>query len=191
MAFADPRKEEEIEKLVVESQRGESAAFGKLYDIFIDPIYRYVHYRVSASDAEDLTELVFLKSWENVRQYRKGIRSFSSWIFRIAHNVVVDHYRSRHPEDELTEDIVDHRDEANSQNRAHQSFDQEILGKAMREIKDHYRQILILKYINDLTNDEIAYIMGRSHAALRILQFRALRSLRRVLERMGVSGNSL
>lgn len=191
MAFADPRKEEEIEKLVTESQRGDSAAFGKLYDIFIDPIYRYVHYRVGASDSEDLTELVFLKSWENVRQYKKGIRSFSSWIFRIAHNVVVDHYRSRHPEDELTEDIIDHRDEANSQKRAHQSFDQEILGKAMREIKDHYRQILILKYINDLTNDEIAYIMGRSHAALRILQFRALRSLRRVLERMGVSENSL
>lgn len=191
MAFADPRKEEEIEKLVTESQRGDSAAFGKLYDIFIDPIYRYVHYRVGAADSEDLTELVFLKSWENVRQYKKGIRSFSSWIFRIAHNVVVDHYRSRHPEDELTEDIIDHRDEANSQKRAHQSFDQEILGKAMREIKDHYRQILILKYINDLTNDEIAYIMGRSHAALRILQFRALRSLRRVLERMGVSNDSL
>lgn len=187
MAAFDPAKEEEIESLVIASQRGKSEAFGKLYDIFVNPIYRYVHYRVDASDGEDLTELVFLKSWENIRQYRKGERSFSSWIFRIAHNVVVDHYRSRHPQDELTEDIIDRGDGADSKKRAHQRFDQELLEHAMRELKDSYRQILILKYVNELTNNEIGYIMGRSQAALRILQFRALRNLRRIIERMGVT----
>ena len=191
MAATDPQKEKEIENFVIASQRGDSEAFGKLYDIFVDPLYRYIYYRVGAGEAEDLTELVFLKSWENIKQYRTRERSFSSWIFRIAHNVVVDFYRSQRPQDELSENIIDYREEADSQTLANRRFDNEVLGKAMLELKDRYRQIIILKFINDLTNEEIGYITGRSQAALRILQFRALRKLRRILERMGVSENNL
>lgn len=185
------KKEDEIQSFVLAAQQGDSDAFGKVYDIFADSIYRYVYYRVGASDAEDLTELVFLKTWEHIKKFRRGHFSFSSWIFRIAHNVVVDHYRSRHTEDELSEDMQDKRREAETSFRAHQHFDQEVLKKAMAELKDHYRQVLILKYINDMSNEEIGFIMGRSQAALRILQFRALRHLRRVLERMGVTEDNL
>lgn len=177
----------EIESLVVASQRGNSEAFGKLYDLFVNPIYRYLYYRAGAEEAEDLAELVFLKTWENIRSYRPKNRRFSAWLFRIAHNVVVDFYRSNHFKDQLSEDIPDLRIEADSIDRAHRRFDQEILGRAMKELKDHYRQILVLKYMNDLSNEEIAQIMDRSQAALRILQFRALKSLRRVLENMGIS----
>jgi RNA polymerase sigma-70 factor (ECF subfamily) len=191
MAALDPQKEEEIENLVIASQRGDSEAFGKLYDIFVDPLYRYAYYRAGAAEAEDLIELVFLKSWENIKQYRPRERSFSSWIFRIAHNVVVDFYRSQRPQDELSENIIDHREEADSRALANRRFDNEVLGKAMLELKDRYRQIIILKFMNDLTNEEIGYITGRSQAALRILQFRALRKLRRILEQMGVNQDSL
>ncbi len=177
----------EIESLVAASQRGRSEAFGKLYDLFVDPIYRYLYYRAGAAEAEDLTELVFLKTWENIRSYRPRNRRFSAWLFRIAHNVVVDFYRSNHFKAELSEDIPDLRIEADSINRTHRHFDQKILGRAMKELKDHYRQILVLKYMNDLSNEEIAQIMGRSQAALRILQFRALKSLKCVLESMGVN----
>ncbi|MEK7523970.1 MAG: sigma-70 family RNA polymerase sigma factor [Patescibacteria group bacterium] len=183
----NPEKIAEIDKLVLESQDGNSEAFAKLYDHFIQPIYRYVFYRVGSDDAEDLTELIFLKTWENIRQYRKGDRNFSSWIFRIAHNVVVDHYRAHKAQDELKEDIEDPRREANTIERAHRRFDKELLSSAMAKLKDHYRQILILKYMNDLPNDEIAHITGRSQPALRILQFRALRALKRILADMGVS----
>ncbi|MBI2638874.1 sigma-70 family RNA polymerase sigma factor [Candidatus Peregrinibacteria bacterium] len=176
----------EIEALVGKSQRGDSESFGKIYDLFVGPIYRYLYYRVGAEEAEDLTELVFLKTWESIRSYRPK-RRFSAWLFRIAHNITVDFYRSNHFKDELSEDIPDLRIEANSIERAHRHFDQQILGQAMKELKDHYRQILILKYMNDLSNEEIAQIMGRSQAALRILQFRALKSLKRVLEKMGIS----
>lgn len=191
MAALDPQKEEEIENLVIASQRGDSEAFGKLYDIFVDPLYRYAYYRVGAGEAEDLIELVFLKSWENIKQYRPLERSFSSWIFRIAHNVVVDFYRSQRPQDELSENIIDYREEADSKALANRRFDNEVLEKAMLELKDRYRQIIILKFINDLTNEEIGYITGRSQTALRILQFRALRKLRRILERMGVNEDYL
>lgn len=179
-------KTEEIEILVRKSQDGSADAFAKLYDIFVDPIYRYIYYRAKSSAAEDLTELVFLKVWENIRQYRHGIQRFSSWIFRIAHNVVIDYYRSNHVEEELYENIIDERLESYTPLRAHRSLDKDILYKAMRELKDHYRQVLVLKYINDLSNEEISEILGRSSAALRILQFRALKNLKNILERMGI-----
>lgn len=188
MNLKDPQTEAEIELLVATAQKGSSEAFGKLYDIFVNPIYRYIYYRVGSGDAEDLAELVFLKTWENIRQYRKKESSFSSWIFRIAHNIVVDHYRAMRPSDELSEEIEDHRKESSATAFAHKRFDNELLSAAMAELKDRYRQVLILKYINDLSNEEIGYIMGKTQAALRILQFRALRSLRKVLERRGITG---
>lgn len=178
----------EIESFVFAAQRGDSESFAKLYDIFINPIYRYVYYRVGRQDAEDLTELVFLKTWENIRQYKSGQKSFSSWLFRIAHNIVIDHYRATRLNGELSENIKDERREAEPQLLAHKHFDNVVLEKAMRELKDHYRQIVVLKYINDLSNEEIGHITGRTQTSLRILQFRALRALRRILERMGVYG---
>ena len=179
--------EEEIIKLVVMSQEGNSEAFGKLYDIFVKPIYRYVFFRVGERESEDLTELIFLKVWENIGQFQSGYRNFSSWLFRIAHNVVIDHYRLHQVEDELTEELLDHRREANTSLQAKLHLDQTVLSEAMKELKDHYRQVLILKYMEDFSNEEISHIMGRSQAALRILQFRALKSLRKILERRGIS----
>lgn len=180
-----PLTSPEVEGFVAASQKGDSDAFGKLYDLFVNSIYRYIFYRVGAKEAEDLTELVFLKTWENLKQYRSGPQHFSSWIFRIAHNVVVDYYRSRREEEELTENFEDMREEAQSTLRAHRRFDHEAIVSAIKKLKDSYRQILILKYINDFSNEEIKEILGRSGAALRILQFRALRSLKRILEEEG------
>ena len=150
----DPKVDAEVLILVLASQSGESESFGKLYDRFVDPIFRYMHYRVGTDDAEDLTELTFLKTWENIKKFNPKSGNFSSWIFRIAHNIVVDHYRAHRQELPLTEDIQDRREEAATQDRAHRRLDQEILGKAMQKLKDHYRQVVILKYINDFSNEE-------------------------------------
>ncbi len=187
MSERSPQQLAEIEAIVNRCQAGSSESFAKLYDLFINPIYKYIFFRVGHEEAEDLTELVFLKTWEHIHSYKTGTSSFSSWIFRIAHNVVIDHYRARRPEEQLDERFQDFRREANAMDRAHRRFDKDLLSCAMKEINDNYRQIITLKYINDLSNDEIAAITGRSHASLRILQFRALRSLRQVLERMGFS----
>ena len=191
MSERSPQQLQEIEAIVSRCQAGSSDSFAKLYDLFINPIYKYIFFRVGRGEAEDLTELVFLKTWENIRSYKSGTSSFSSWIFRIAHNIVVDHYRSKRPEEQLDEQFQDFRREANAMDRAHRRFDKDLLTHAMKELNDNYRQIIILKYVNDLSNDEIAAITGRSHAALRILQFRALRSLRQVLERMGFSDQNV
>lgn len=180
------KKHNEIEQLVSLSQRGSSDAFAQLYDLFVNQIYKYIYYRVGAKDAEDLTELVFLKTWENIKQYKSGYRNFSSWIFKIAHNIVVDFYRSNHKVDELNENVEDSRIEASSTQMASKRLNQELLTSAMKGLKDEYRQILILSYMNEMANEEISHIMGRSQAALRILKFRALRSLRKIFEQMGI-----
>jgi len=178
-----------MEQLVAEAQNGNSDSFGKLYDMMVDQIYRYVYYRAGSEEAEDLTELVFLKAWENIHQYKSGKANFSAWIFRIAHNLVIDFYRETKNNyiQELDENLVDTSIEANTDLRAHRSLNRDILYDAMKELKDNYRQVLTLKYINGFSNVEIATVLDKSQEALRILQFRALRSLRKILEDKGIT----
>lgn len=190
-APSNPLNSPEIDELVQKSQNGDGEAFAKIYDVFVTPIYKYVYFRVNSDDAEDLAELIFLKTWENIRQYRPGMGNFSSWIFRIAHNVVVDHYRAHRESSELSDNLQDMRIEADTTKRIHGRLTKELLYGALQELKDQYRQILVLKFINDFSNQEIARITGRSEAALRILQFRALKKLKGILLERGVSSADL
>lgn len=181
-------RNEEVEKLVFLSQKGDQEAFARLYDLFIDPIYRYVYYRVNSSDAEDLVETVFLKVWENIRQYKAKKRSFSAWIFRVAHNLVVDHYRSFKDKtfEELNPQMPDQNRQHNPIKTVQNVLDNEVLKKALNKLKKQYRDIILYKFVNDLSNQEIAQILDRSEGSLRILQFRALKALKKELENMGV-----
>ncbi len=182
-------KRERIEELVREVKDGSHDAFSELYDIFIDSIYRYVFYRVKNEDAEDLTETVFLKVWENIRSYKeKKDVYFSSWIFRIAHNVVIDYYRASKDKmvSEIDISIPDMDREHNPLRKTEKHLDQEILRNALNRLKKGYQDILIYKFINDLSNAEIAEVLGQSEGSIRIIQFRALKALKQEFEQMGV-----
>ena len=181
-------RKEEIEELVIESQAGSHDAFAKLYDLFIDPIYRYVYFRVNADDAEDIVETVFLKVWENLKKYKKKKNTyFSSWIFRIAHNLVVDYYRSKKDLDslDLNIQIPDDNRQHNPIKNAQNTFNKETLKIAINNLSQKHQQILIHKFINDFSNKEIAEILNKSEGSLRILQFRALKALKTELKDMG------
>ncbi|MFC1616322.1 sigma-70 family RNA polymerase sigma factor [Patescibacteria group bacterium] len=179
---------EEIERLVVLVQEGEHDAFSKIYDFFVDPLFRYIYYRVKAVDAEDLLEVVFLKVWENIKKYKAGKSSFSAWIFRITHNVVVDYYRTTSGKEtsELTLNISDTKREHNPIKTTELVLDNEILKEALSKLKKRYRDIIIYKFINELSNKEICELLKKSEGSVRILQFRALKALRKVMEDMGV-----
>ncbi len=182
-------KRERIEVLVREVKNGSHDAFSELYDIFIDAIYRYVFYRVKNEDSEDLTETVFLKVWENIKSYKeKKDTYFSSWIFRIAHNVVVDYYRASKDRmvSEIDISIPDMDREHNPLRKIEKHLDQEVLRSALNRLKKGYQDILIYKFINDLSNAEIAEVLGQSEGSIRILQFRALKALKQEFEQMGV-----
>ncbi len=176
----------EIEFLIRAAKKGDAEAFGEIYDKFVVPIYRYIYYRVSRSEAEDLTETVFLRAWEKRKSYtkQKG-NSFNSWIFRIAHNAVVDHYRlkSRNVTVELTEDIPLEKVEADPIQNLENKFEQQELILALRKLPEQQQQVVILKFVNELENDEIAEIIEKSVGAVRVIQFRALNRLKEFLEK--------
>ena len=180
---------EEVEKLVELVQDGDHEAFSRIYDIFIDPIYRYVYYRVNSADAEDLVETVFLKVWENIRQYKPKKKSFSAWVFRIAHNLVVDYYRAAKDRnfEELDMQIADQDRQHNPIKTVQNILDNQTLKIALRKLKKPYRDLVVYKFINELSNREIAEILGKSEGSLRILQFRALKALKKELADMGIS----
>src|SRR5512136_3095853 len=94
-------------KWVGKAQGGDTEAFAQIYDALVKPIYRYIYYRVEEAIAEDLTEDTFLKMWQNLGKYKKRSTPFPSCPFRIAHNLVVDHYRKKPATDEIDESLPD------------------------------------------------------------------------------------
>lgn len=188
MKKQEPDKEK-VEELVLRAQRGDTDAFGELYDLYVDNIYRYIYFRVDREEALDMTENVFLKVWENLKLYRKvSNKYFSSWLYRIAHNIVIDYYRMRRKTVDITEiNLPDEKRMNDPVVLTEQSMSQDVLKAAIGKLNKKYRQVILLKYINGLDNREIAGIMRRSEGNLRILKFRALKALRRILEDMNVN----
>ncbi len=186
-------RSKEVDNLVLLVKKGDHDAFSKLYDIFVDPLYRYIYFRVNQDDVEDLLETVFLKVWENVKKYKKDKKSsFSSWVFRIAHNLVVDYYRSAKIRDysELKISVPDYKREHNPIKVTQETFNKNVLKGALSKIKKSYQDVLVYKFINELSNREISEILKKSEGSLRILQFRALKALRKELEIMGVDAKN-
>lgn len=186
---AEIQRDEMVDIFVKRAQNGDADAFGKIYDMFADQIYRYVYFKASEDDVEDIVETVFLKAWEKIHQYKTGKKSFSSWIFRIAHNLVVDSYRARKDKEtvELTPDVAEYRREHNPIRVTEDKIHSDALKDALSAIKPRYRQVLILKFINELSNQEISGVLKKSEGSLRILQFRALRALKAEFERNGIN----
>ncbi len=185
-------RKEEIEKLVVLAQKGDHESFSKIYDIYIDHIYRYVYYRVKSADAEDLAGTVFMKVWENLRSYKAHKKkSFSAWIFRIAHNLVVDYYRAAKDRDfdELKIDTASLDRQHSPIKNTEKVLDNGVLQIAIKKLKRNYQDIIIYKFINEFSNSEIASLLRKSEGSLRILQHRALKALKHELEDMGVKYN--
>ena len=178
----------EIEELVLKAQGGDAEAFASIYDNFVDQIFRYVYFRVPKGEAEDLVETAFLKAWEKIKQYKPGSKSFSAWLFRIAHNLIVDTYRFKKDREvvELTPNIADYRREHNPISTTEGSLHSDKLKIALSKMKKGYRQVVILKFINELSNAEIAEVLKKSEGSVRILQFRALKALKRELNEIGV-----
>ncbi len=176
----------EVQVLVDRTKEGDRDAFASLYERYVDQIYRYVYFRVDAADAEDLVETVFVKAWEKIGSYKNNGSTFSSWLFRIAHNLVVDHYRLNHSVEAITEEYQEYRSEYHPGIVTERVLESDLLKKGLKHLKDDYQQFLILKYINDFSNKDIAKLLDKSEGSLRILQYRALRALRTILQDMGM-----
>lgn len=167
--------------LVRSSQNGDRDAFASLYETHLDRIYRYIYFRVFEHQlAEDLTSVVFLKVWEHLDTFKSGDVPFLGWLYRIAHNTVIDHYRTRkatvplddvHP---LQLSLADGMDD---------KLDLEILSRqlmeALEKVTSTQREVLILRFLWGLTTTEIAVTLKKRRGAIRALQMRGLKRMAR------------
>ena len=172
-------------KLVKRAKNGDSKAFGELYDSHISPIYRFVLLKVSdKANAEDITQHVFLNAWQNIHKYesRPGI-PFSSWLYRIAKNAVIDHYRTSrdHLDIELVSEksIVALSDE--SEEKIDNAFQLELVKKSLTHLRDDEQSVVILKFVDGLSTKEVASALEKTQGAIRVIQHRALKKLQKLL----------
>ncbi|MAT99009.1 MAG: RNA polymerase subunit sigma-70 [Anaerolineaceae bacterium] len=177
------------EKALIERAKEDKEAFGQLYEIYVDRIYNYVYYRTgNVADAEDLTAKIFVRAMKHIPRYQdKGV-PFSAWLYRIAHNLVANWHRDNSRRQIIALDDITHwhvGDE--SPEFATQLMeDKALLLAAIRRLPSDRQELLILKFVERLSNAEIGEIMGRSEGAIKSLYHRTLLSLREDLfERNG------
>jgi len=170
----------EIIRLVEKAAGGNFDAFGELYTVYLDQIYRYVFYQVNDKmTAEDITEEVFVKAWKAIGSCKGKEKTFLSWLYRIARNHLINTLRSMKRfasiEEENFVDIIDPKIEVEAEIEC-----QELLEK-ISYLPKNQRQVIILKFIEGLDNREISKIMGKNEGAIRVSQMRALATLRQEL----------
>jgi RNA polymerase sigma-70 factor (ECF subfamily) len=177
------------DELVRRACGGDGEAFGQLYELLGDRIYRYVYFRVTDEEmAEDLTSKVFLKAWEHLPDFKKGSSPFIAWLYTIAHNTLIDHYRTDRQAahlDEITslpasDPLPDEQTDVRLQNDS--------LRRALQKLTPTQRDVITMKLIDGMPTDEIAQRMNKSEGAVRALQMRALHALAGIMKKQGVTG---
>ncbi|MFC2025519.1 RNA polymerase sigma factor [Chloroflexota bacterium] len=171
------RNQNEVVHLVKRAIGGDSEAFGDLYIKYVEPIYRYIFYQVKDKMiAEDITQEVFIKAWNSIHSCQGKEHTFSSWLYRIAHNNMIDTFRSKKWELSLDTDtaakVIDDKSDLETRLEYRQLLDN------IASLPQNQRQVIILKFIQGLDNQEIGQVMLKSQGAIRILQKRALDTLR-------------
>ena len=180
---ADARQAERrgpnVRRLVERAQRGDRAAFEELYRLHFDRIYSYLQVSVAnRHDAEDLTEQTFVKMLESIDRFVWRSAPFSAWLFRIAHNLAMDHFRAGRrwqPEEEPPEDPASF--EPSAEDAALHALGREAMAAMIERLSTDQRRVLTLKFVFDFSNGEVATILGKTEGAIKSLQHRALASL--------------
>ncbi len=169
------------DEAIVRAARGDGEAFSVLYQRYVRRIYNYIYYRTgNQHDAEDLTERVFFRALNNIQNYRNRGLPFSAWLYRIAHNLVANWYRDTKRRKEVP--LEDHAytisrgDLPESELVKLQEIEQ--LMAALRRLPNERQNLLILKFVERLSNEEIAQILGRTEGAVKSLYHRTLLALR-------------
>lgn len=173
------------ELVLSQAAQGDPDAFGVLYERYVNRIYNYVYYRTGNTyDAEDLTERVFFRALKHITNYRDRGLPFSAWLYRIAHNLVANWHRdnSRRKEISLDEGLPIPHSGEHPEHELLATEEREHLLKVIRCLPADRQQLLILKFVEHLSNAEIGQIMGRSEGAVKSLYHRTLLSMRDELE---------
>jgi RNA polymerase sigma-70 factor, ECF subfamily len=169
-----------VRALVERAQSGDRSALEELYLMHFDRIYSYLHMSVgNRHDAEDLTTQTFLKMLESIGKFRFRSAPFSAWLFRIAHNLAMDHVRACRrwqPEEEVPEPS---EQEPSAEAQALQSIGRQSMLELIEHLSPEQQQVLTLKFVFNFANADVATILGKTEGAIKSLQHRALVSLQK------------
>jgi RNA polymerase sigma-70 factor, ECF subfamily len=184
-AAADrPGSPQHVRRLVERAQQGDRDALEELYLIHFDRIYSYLHMSVgNRHDAEDLTTQTFLKMLEAIGRFRFQAAPFSAWLFRIAHNLAMDHFRASRrwqPEEEVPEPHGS--EQLSAEEEALHSIGRKSMLELIEGLSHEQQQVLTLKFVFNFGNGEVATILGKTEGAIKSLQHRALVSLQKQIE---------
>ncbi|MFN2466584.1 MAG: sigma-70 family RNA polymerase sigma factor [Gaiellaceae bacterium] len=178
-----PSASDDMHRLVQQAQAGEREALEELYLLHFDRIYSYLHLTVgNRQDAEDLTTQAFLRMLESIGSFKWGSAPFAAWLFRIAHNLAMDHFRTTRrwqPTEEVPE--PEHASADSAEAQALESIGQTSMLEMLETLSPDQQQVLTLKFLFSFSNGEAATILGKTDGAIKSLQHRALASLQRQL----------
>lgn len=168
----------DLESLISSASKGDHAAQTQIYEEYFDRVYRFIFYRVSHKQiAEDLTEEVFIKAFRSLSSL-KATLSFEGWFFRIARNLVIDHYRKAKTTIDIEELENTLEYEENIVDSANISLDQKRLLSLMKQLPPEQQIIIKLKFLDELENEEIAEMLNKSEVSIRVTQHRAISKLK-------------
>ncbi len=159
-------------------------AFAALYDVYVEKIYRFVFLKLShKQEAEDVTSEIFLKAWNYLTDPTKGsVTHFSGFIYRIARNVVIDTYRKRATQQQVSiADMQEIQDTKDLLSEIEIKHDAERILAALHKLKSQYQEVIVFKYIDQLSTAEIAEILGKNKTAVRVTLHRAIKTLKNIL----------
>ncbi len=178
------RPEPDEARLLKAARQGDTLAFGLLYECYAPRVFRFLYAHLDERmDAEDMTEEVFLRVWQALPDYQERGAPFGGFVFRVAHNALFDHYRRSHRRGD-PEDLDEERLPAAGADPAHDSAaaaESAELKSMLGQLGEDQRTVLTLRFLAGLTPEETAKAMGKSSGAVRVLQHRALRALRKLI----------
>jgi RNA polymerase sigma-70 factor (ECF subfamily) len=182
----DAAPDADVAVLVARAQAGDADAFGELYDQYVDLVYRYIYYRVGGvALAEDLTSETFLRALRRIDSFRWQGKDFAAWLVTIGRNLITDHYKSgRYRLEVTTEDILETgraQVADGPENQVLDALTNETLLEAVRQLNAEQQECIVLRFLQGLSVSETALIMGKNDGAIKALQYRAVRTLARLL----------
>ena len=174
------------QEFIEKAKAGDGTAFGRLYEHYVAQIYRFIALKVGTRQlAEDLTHEVFMSAWQKLPNFTQQGFPFSSWLYKIARNRVIDHYRTQKALVSIDEEVAINEDLFAASSRSDELFDQGLAVKkietAMKELTSEQQEVLTLRFVNDLTPREIAEILNKREGTIRIIQHRATNKLKKIL----------
>ncbi len=168
--------------IILDAINGKASAFGLLYDKYNEQIYRFIYLKVShREEAEDLAHQVFLNAWQNIKNYKFKGFPFSSWLYQIARNQVIDHYRTKKDVFDI-ENIEEPATPGNSlSDKLELDMEIEIVKKAILKLRQEQQDIIILRFVDDLSPKEVAIALKRPESTVRVIQHRAIKNLQKII----------